>query len=415
MTRRRFRRNSNAWAATACALALGGGAAAQVELRGQQRPMDGDVTQVDAKGVEVTATNPEGNKVIRLVGWDRIRKVNGAMASDAGKFAELADGLWRARARLERHDLRAAELLFDSLYAKHAGLVGPGGAVLAEGVMRTRLLRGATATAIWPWLDWLQVRYASGKREMDSWVGGRIALPELLDPVRGLSPRLPPIFSQQVDAAGLRLLAEGGASSTWSRYDQADDAVREIASIYLAAASFENDPAKAITLPSIKTTEDHVVMLADIVRARIGTDQERKDARARLTRRVATLGISPDDLDGESAGNVPSAGRYIESWCRVAIGRSLVREATPAEVRQGLIEMLHAPARFGDVTPELANLALLDAAAVLHGLGDEKAAAVLRDESRQRFGPGVVDDWRIKDEPNGLGTPGPDTDDEGAG
>lgn len=407
---------ASAWGATAGVLALTAAAGAQVELRGQLRPLDGEITRVDAKGVEVKAAPGEPGSAVKLIGWDRIRRVSGPHAAEAGRFTDLADGLWRARVRLERHDVRAAELLFDAIYAKHAGLAGPGGAVLAEGVMRTRLLRGATATAIWPWLDWLEIRYVTGKRELDSWVGGHIALPEVLDATRNLSPRLPPIFSAQVDPAGVRLLAEGGSNSQWSRYEQADDAVREVASIYRAAAVFEADPSKPVTLGPIKTTEDHVVMLADIVRARVGSDQERKDARGRLSRRIATLGIVPDDLEAEPGGAQVVANRYLESWCRVALGRSLVRESDPAEVRQGLIEMLHAPARFADVTPELAHLALLDAADVMSRHGDTHAALVLREEAKRRFGPGVGDDWPILDDTAEPGKTVPtETDDEGAG
>jgi hypothetical protein len=402
---------ASTWGPVACALLLlaagGERAAAQVELRGQMRAVDGEITLVDIKGVQVRITaNDGGGATTRLIGWDRIRRVNGPMAGDAAKFAELADGLWRARARLERRDVRAAELLFDALYARHVGLAGPGGAVLAEGVMRTRLLRGATATAIWPWLDWLQIRYASGKKDMDSWMGGKIALPEAIDQARGLVPRLPPIFSTQIDSTGVRLLAEVGGGSPWHRFESADDAVRDIAAIYRTAAMFELNPSQAVDLPAIRTTEDQVVLLADIVRARVGGEQERKEARGRLSRRLSTLAIGADDLDAEPTANQSAADRYLESWCRVAIGRSLVREGDPTEVRQGLIEMLHAPARFADVTPELAHLALLDAAGVLSRMGDSAGAKVLEDEAKRRYGPGARDEWQIMDESAEPGTAG---------
>lgn len=381
---------------------------AQVELRGEPAALDAEIVRIGPSGIEVRpADAPADGAKTRLISWDRIRRVAGARAMEAGLHSELADGLWRGRARLERGDRRAAELLFDALYLKHAGLGGPSGAVLAEGTLRTRLARGARATAVAPWLEWLNIRYSAGQKQLESWLGGKINLPEVMDAERGLCPRLPPVFSMLDDAVGVRLLAE---DAPWARLHDADPAVRELAELYRTAARFETElqprglnapepTAPAIKLPEARSTEDHIVLVGEIVRSRVGTPEERKEARARLSRRVKAFAIGTDDLTGDS--DAPSAGqtRYLEAWCRAAIGRSLLRDATPEAIRAGVIEMLHVPARLADAAPELARLVLLDAADAMARAGDTAAAAALREEAKVRFhADRPIDDWSLPTE-----------------
>ncbi|MGD9688767.1 MAG: hypothetical protein AB7K52_02590 [Phycisphaerales bacterium] len=397
-----------------------GSACAQVELRGQPEALDGEIIRMAPSGVEVRVAGENGT---RVVGWDRVRRVAGPRAAEAAPLAELAEQLWRGRARLERRDRRAAELLFDALYQQHPGLTGPSGAVLTEGALRTRLGRGAWATAVPAWLEWLNIRYAAGERERSRWIGGTMALAPVIDASRGLCPRLPPIVSTHDDPAGTRLLADEGA---WARVERADAAVRDLAALYRAAAMFECAPAVDVPIPEISTTEDAVVMVAEIVRARVGVPEQRREARARLARRLATYALSSDDLWGdESAGSTaseaPGSTRYLEAWCRAGIGRSLLREGTPAEVRQGVVEMLHVPARLADVTPELARLVLVDSADALAKIGEAEAAATLREEARRRFAAGsALDDLfpipEMTGEAGDAGAPALSEDDEeGAG
>ncbi len=250
-------------------------------------------------------------------------------------------------------------------------------------------------------------------------MGGRIDLPAITDEATGLVPRLPPILSTLDNPAGARLLADtslspggGGGSSS------------EIAILYRLAAQFEGDPTKPVTVPATRTTDDAVLMVWEIVSSRVGSPDERKFARAKLVRRVASALIAQGEEAASESGNAgtsasaslgvtATSARWVESWCRAAIGRSLIRESTPAEIRQGIIEMLHVPARFGDVTPELARLVLADAGQALAGLGETAAAATLKDERTRRFGPGIGDE-PIMDDPTPTGDE-PGSDDEGAG
>ena len=95
----------------------------------------------------------------------------------------------------------------------------------------------------------------------------------------------------------------------------------------------------------------------------MGDTQERADARAALSARLTN-----------------ECPAWLEAWCRVAIGRSLLREPERDRVVLGIAEMLHVPARLGGVCPYLTGVASAEAAGALAGLDDVAGAVRLRDE-----------------------------------
>jgi hypothetical protein len=64
----------------------------------------------------------------------------------------------------------------------------------------------------------------------------------------------------------------------------------------------------------------------------------------------------------------------------MAVGRSLLVEANAALKRQGVIQLLHVPARFADRYPSLAILSLRLAESGLREMGDATGAGTLRAE-----------------------------------
>src|SRR5690606_25847987 len=105
-----------------------------------------------------------------------------------------------------------AEPLFDELAQVYGAERGPSAAVVAEGVLRCRLSRGAqgSATAAWLWWSWLideKERQASGPE----WIGGGTSLPPVVDAATGLAPALPPVWAP--------VASSGAAASSveWSR------------------------------------------------------------------------------------------------------------------------------------------------------------------------------------------------------
>jgi hypothetical protein len=112
------------------------------------------------------------------------------------------------------------------------------------------------------------------------------------------------------------------------------------------------------------------------VLARAGDDAQRAAARDALRARLG------DELPA-----------WQEAWCRVGIGRSLLVEADPARVMDGVVELMHLPARFGDEQPYLTGVALAESAAALGRLGDSSGAATLEAILRQSFADHPALEW----------------------
>lgn len=455
-------------AALASAGAPGDAAAASaaegVELRGRREGLRGEVLEISARGVLVRleaggsgegAGGVEGAQ--RLVSWDVIRRVTGAREGEFARLAPVADSVWRARSRVDRGDFARAEELVEPLYESARGtpglMGGPTGAVLAECAVRVRLARGWSTGAAWAWLDWTAARTRGAEVV---WVGGTAAGPVVLDGATGLSPWLPPVFSPRMGARAVRAFVE---SPEWARLERAGGATAALARLYRAAAAAE------VGLSEGKASEwtgeaaaagasgnganaggdvggAGVALVMEMVTARVGDMKQREAARGALTRRLEGLARGPRAAEegGESggagagagaaggtesggsgggvtagagaAGNVDAAGfapAWQEAWCRLGLGRSLLREPEAALRRRGLVHLLHVPARFGDALPTLAALALDEAAVELERMGDAAGAASLRNELAGRFGPWAPGEASAGLEPaDGAGVGGPE-------
>ena len=376
------------WAWASAGLALGAAAPAwgQVDRRGAADAVEGRVEAVAADGVTVVFERVA--TPVEWWSWDQVRRVRGPMAEKAAEFAKLADAAFRVRARLERGDEAWASKLAEPYYADIGKIGGPTGALLAEAMIRIRLARGASVAAVWPWLDWTRLQHGRGVKGGPAWVGATIDRPAVIDVDRSLAPRIAPMFSRLTTPTAL---AAFDSSGDWGRFMKADARTRELAALYRAAAAFEaaEPDAADVVPPTVGGEDDSVTLVSDLVIARIAAGPERSAARERLVKRLSGgVFLDPLDLSGEaptgSGGQASPA--WLEAWLRAGIGRSLLRESDEASKRSGVIQMLHVPARFAPVTPELARLCLAEAIAVLRSLGDQAAAAVLEQDLAQATG-----------------------------
>lgn len=402
----RAREWMNAGAAMALVWTLGGGAAraqsagntggtpappvtGSVELRGETGSAGGEVRAMDITGV--TLGDEGGRKY--LVGWDRVRSTRGVASLPAAAFGSMAGDVWRARSRLERDDWRAAEPFFEHLFTAYRGVNGPTAAVVAEGLLRCRLRRASQASAVWAWLELVRVHREKDKAGAGApkWVGGTIALRAVRDEQTSLVAALPPVWLAE---RSLRVFVD---SPDWARYAPAegasvDAAVADLAAWYRAAAVFELDGKLSEPLPAGgagAASHPGVALVRDMVLSRVGDEKQRADSRKALQRRI-------DD----------GPPRWIDVWCRVGIGRSLLMEPGDNERALGVVSLLHIPARFGDEYAALAGTALAQGAAALHAMGDEDGARALVEELRRVYPTHPASSW------SGLNwyTPGPPVD-----
>ncbi len=356
--------------APACCLAAL--AVGQVELRALEPAPTGEVAQIDARGVLVKPADGAGV----VISWDRVKSVGGAREADAAAFRGLADTAWRARTRLERGDAIAAEPLFETAFREVEGRPGPTAAVIAEGLLRCRLRRGAHMLAAEAWLSLLESGDTTPGSLHPRWAE-EAGLSPVLDPATRLIPAIPPIWCGPGAArvlAGLPGFERSGPSPS--------GVVASLAALYAQAARFEaGEPA---TVPDEPQTDPGVALVRQVVTARIGNAAQRQQARGALESRLPTGGAP----EGGSA-----LAPWIEAWCRVAIGRSLLREESRETRQLGVIELLVVPARLSEVHPYLTGVALAEASVALADLGDPEGAGVLLDELRDRYPDHPVLEW----------------------
>jgi hypothetical protein len=330
---------------------------AQVEMRGGEPAPAGEVVRIAPEGVVFAESS--GRQTI--VGWDRVRRVGGEHRTEAEAFAVAADLAWRARTRLERLDFFAAEPLFEHLAEDYRGGSGPTSALVAEGLVRCRLRRGAHVAAIEPWTWWL--RSLDARDRGPAWAEREATTP-ILDPVTGLVPALPPIW---VPSPAVEALARSDAPVG----TPAEDTGGQMDAWYRHAAAIASGLPGA---PPRRSGHPGVSLVADVVLSQEPDRAGRAAARDRLRER---LGSSP--------------APWVEAWCRSALGRSLLLEDDREAKQRGVIELLHVPARLGEAHAHLSAISLAFAAAALADLGDAAGAAELKRELRRRYdGHGVL-------------------------
>lgn len=349
-------------------------------LRAFEAPPPGEPVAADAQGVRVRTA--AGDTVV--VGWDRVLRLPEALAAAGEPHASLALDAWRARTRVERGDLVLAEPLLESLFASHQPLRGPTGLVIAEGLLRARLARGAGESGIEAWLAWLDANVVRQPRTTfaNALWARQAGLPAVIDADTELCPALAPMW---LGSASLQLVLDTRPA----------EGEREKASAmrayYQAAARHEmGQPVASLPDPPRERASE---LVRDIVAARVLGEAERAPARARL----------------ESALKQTNSA-WLSAWLRAGIGRSLVLESDPDMRLRGVAELLRVHVLHRGDAPFLADIALAEAAAVLDEFGFRPSAIALAHELSRLDPRAAVLSWpgvaRLLDAPaGGAATP----------
>ncbi len=279
----------------------------EVQLWSGREVPDGEILDLDYGGI--VFEDPFG--VQRTVRWDFVRSLTGAHAEEAEPFLRLGRLAWRARTRLERGDAVTAEPIFEELYPVYEGLSSDMASMVAEGLMRCRLRRSAQTAAIRPWLAYLVSAQAGPYQSR--MVG---ALRPACDQETGLVPSLAPVWMK---TPAVEVFARSEPIVVW---DQSQDIGPKRAEIlerlYRHAARFEcglTIGTPDLSLTKTDLADDGVRLVHAIVLARVGDAEQRQAARSTLESEMA-------GTRRESADHA-----WIEAWCRLGIGRSLLRES----------------------------------------------------------------------------------------
>ncbi len=342
-------------------------------LWGGKETPPGEIIEFTPEGV--TVEDPFG--VRRIVRWDFVREVHGPLATEAEPFMRVARLAWRARTRLERGDAVTAEPIFEELYPIYEGLSGDMASMVAEGLLRCRLRRSAQTAAVRPWLAYL---VSEGAGPYRSRMAG--TLRPAVDPLSGLVPSLAPVW---LDTPAVEAFARSEPIVVWDQQGATTPRRAELLeALYRHAARFECEletGAPILTLSTSDLADDGIRLVNAMVVARTGDADERSQARRTL------------ETERDRARRAGSDRAWVEAWCRLGLGTSLLREPDNEQKRLGVVELLHLPARFSDSQPYLAGVALAEAAVALDMLGDTHGSGSLLVELRDSYGAHPATAW----------------------
>jgi hypothetical protein len=339
-------------------------------------PLVGQIISVEDAGVTIR-TLPAGGRVgtSQLLPWDRVREVRQRLPHpNLEEYLAMAEQLWRARSRLERNDAALAEGLFEQLFERFRGQAHETALIVAEGLLRCRLERGANELAVLPALEVVRLRRAG--LETDRF---RMLVP-IFDADYDLCPTLPPAWMDVRTTQTSTMNSSGGShllirlDRELARYEAHDDeVVAAIAVLYQHALRNLHDVGQESgRVPAdVRAAQRHagVRLLRDIV-----TLTER-EAAASDRRRAAETRLQRQIDDGHP---------WIEAWVRYFEGVSLLA-GDEADGDRGVAVLAHLPARFDRSQPYLTNLALQRMAAHLEARGRTEQAASMRAELARRF------------------------------
>jgi len=285
----------------------------------------------------------------RVLGWQEVLTVRGRAAGNVAEFLPLADDAWRGLSRLERGDRVAAEPLLERAFASLAGQTGPTAQAVSEGLLICRTARGAQTLAVEPYLTLVlsnQVNVSS----------------DILDDQSALFPALPPIWGTE---SGLAAAVGSIAWDDFAKWGTSGRA-RQLAELYSTAALFEITGQAPV--PSLIPVDDGVKLIQEMVVARVGSEQERGNARQALASRLST-----------------DRPNWRKAWIHAGIGLSLLIEGDDHSSRLGIVQLLYVPAMYKNEQPYLAGVCLAEASIRLAEMGRGDAAVGLAGELSRDF------------------------------
>lgn len=285
----------------------------------------------------------------RVLGWQEVLEVKGRAAGEVAEFLPLADDAWRGLSRLARGDRVAAEPLLERAFALLSGRTGPTAQAVSEGLLICRAARGAQTLAIEPYLTLVLSNQVS-------------VTSDILDAQTALFPALPPIWATE---SGLAAAVGSIAWDDFAKWGTSGRA-RQLAELYSTAALFEITGQAPVT--RLIPVDDGVKLVQEMVVARVGSEQERGNARQALASR-----LSSDQPDWRIA------------WIHASVGLSLLIEGDDHSSRLGIVQLLYVPAMYKNEQPYLAGVCLAQAAIRLAEMGRGEAAVSLAGELSHDF------------------------------
>lgn len=321
-----------------------------VHRRGGLTDIQGTIVAMDDAGVSIRTDSSK----MMLILWDQVRDIIPDQPDPSLKSRlKIAEDLWRARSRIVRGDMALAEPLLERLFERYRGKSNETALIIAEGLLRCRLDRGANMFAVIPFLEIARLRRQDiGTDRYDQ-------LEIIYDQKTSLCPLLAPIW---IDREGSqRFIRDLNA------YDSGEDEVIDALVILFRQGALPAERRQMVKTTSKMPRHPGVDFLRRLLETSSPESEKRQAARTRLIREIDGL---PD---------------WAESWIRFQIGLSLLAEDDKDQNQLGLVNLAYLPSRYSTTNPYLAGLALAHMIETLESMGNLQEAASLRAELERRF------------------------------
>ncbi len=326
----------------------------RIVLRNTQVITGKTVVSFDPDGVRLSGNPPQ------VLGWDEIE--SGRVAVDQARFnatlKQLGDPLFRIRRRLNDGDYRDLVEPSEAVFPQFAARRSPTAYMVVQALMWGRLAEGRRESALEPYLLAQEILRASPRAATG--VPGERKL--AFDPTTGLSPDLLPIW-----------------------FD------RDAAKAALPGVVKTLEGLKPPVPPGLWLYAGTLAMTAgDSVAADRLLGQVKSDTRA-IRELLQIAAAQREMLDGQPGASVASLKREAKQAAFVNkplahywLGLAGAASADETRMREGVLELLHLPALYGQSHPELAAAGLYQAQKALEAK-DDPAATTLRSELLTRY------------------------------
>ncbi len=337
---------------------------------GVQRMIQGEVVKVSREGVLIKVQRDgEASQsfVSFVIPWYEIRSLEGAWVIPA-EFAEYAKKITIGYARRQRGDLQGGARMYSSVAKDLIGSDSELAREVFDGLLQESLVRGDFYDAF----SAMVALQSAGAR------------PATID---GFDSR----YRVHEGAALLPSLGTEVAAGVGHRLTE------------LANVLEKSGETEALILQAFEMVNADTASSDQVVDLLLKLDEQRRiDVEARLGIELYSKMLSamrhPDAESREEARRWLMArsrvktGTWIEAWCRLGVGESLMlegarggsggKDATQGEelVSQGIVELVHVIVRFDEEFPVLARWARSRAALGLGSVGRFEEAAVLGGE-----------------------------------
>jgi len=297
-----------------------------------------------------------------LLKWDEIERGRVSPERQAAfdqMLQELGTHLYRIRQRLTVGDYRGILPHAEAIYPRYVGRSSQTAYMVFQGLMWARLADGRRESAVEPYLRCYNY--------LKSLPASKVSLPGnrrlRYDPATGMTPELQPVW---FDAQAAKSSLPGAYKAVSEMAPPRPEGTR----VYygtLALAAGELDQAARVLggiqgeHPSLAQLRGIAMAQAEVLRGQPGQ----------------ALGILQSNLHRLAPDNKPLAIYWL--------GMSKLKSADERVQRQGILELLHLPAIYGDKFPELAAAALYQSMVTFADAKDDNSRAAVRRELLEQY------------------------------